>query len=214
VTVLDVDVVLRDSVLDDNAEVETGPDPLVGRTGGAAVDKGGQVNDPQARSVWQQPPPRLAGHVWKPGLQVNGPWPEDEGLIGVEEIGDVVGAVEGGRMVVVWTTVVVKAFPEVVTTNVVVVVQIEAVCEPELAGITNVWVVVLSDNVDHEAPVVTVTIGNVVVVVAVDTYTPDCHVSTRSKTQEIWSAHIQYPDTYIQARSNLHFRYHSPCILQ
>jgi hypothetical protein len=101
VTVLDVDVVLRDSVLDDRTEVDTGPDPLVGRTGGAAVDSGGQVNDPQARSVWQQPPPRLAGHVWNPGLQVNGPCPEDEGLIGVEEINDVVGALEGGRMVVV-----------------------------------------------------------------------------------------------------------------
>lgn len=72
-TVLDVEVVRRDPVFDDNAEVETGPDPLVGKTGGAAVDNGGQVTEPQARLVWQQPPPRLAGHVWKPGLHVNGP---------------------------------------------------------------------------------------------------------------------------------------------
>jgi len=34
--------------------------------------------------------------------------------------------------------VVVKAFPEVVTTKVVVVVQIDAVCEPELTGTTKV----------------------------------------------------------------------------
>lgn len=67
------------------------------------------------------------------------------------------------------------------TTKVVVVVQIEAVCEPELAGITKVWVVVLSDNVDHEAPVVTVTIGNVVVVVAVDAYTPKYHISIETE---------------------------------
>jgi hypothetical protein len=185
VTVLDVDVVLRGSELDDRTEDETGIDPLVGRTGGAAVDNGGQVSDPQARSVWQHPPPRLAGHVWKPGLQVNGPWLEDEGLIGVEEIDDVVGALEGGRMVVVWMTVVVKAFPEVVITSVVVVVQIEAVCESELAGITKVWVVVLSDNVDHETPVVTVTIGNVVVVVAVDAYTPRYRISMRTESREL-----------------------------
>jgi len=136
--VFDVEVVLRDSVLDGRAEVETGPDPLVGRTGGAAVDNGGQVTEPQARSVWQQPPPRLAGHVWKPGLQVNGPWPEDEGLIGVSETDDVVDAPEDASMVVVSTIVVVKAFPELVTTRVVVVVQTEAVCEPELAGTTKV----------------------------------------------------------------------------
>lgn len=96
-----MEVVFRDSVLDDNAEVKTGPDPLVGKTGGAAVNKGGQVTEPQALSVWQQPPPRLAGHVWKPGLQVNGPWPEDEGLIGVSETDDVVDALGDGRMVVV-----------------------------------------------------------------------------------------------------------------
>jgi hypothetical protein len=184
VTVLDVEVVLGDLVLDDNAGVETGPDPLVGRTGGAAVDSGGQVTEPQARSVWQHPPPRLAGHVWKPGLQVNGPWPEDEGLIGVAGINNVVDALEDGRMVVVSTTVVVKASPEDVTTRVVVVVQIEPGCEPELAGMTKVWVVVLSDNVDHEAPVVTVTIGNVVVVVAVDAYTPRYYVSKETSS---WS---------------------------
>ena len=96
-----MDVVLREVVLDGNAEVVTGPDPLVGRTGGAAVDKGGQATEPQARSVWQQPPPRLAGHVRNPGLQVNGPWPEDEGLTGVEGADVVVDALEGGRMVVV-----------------------------------------------------------------------------------------------------------------
>jgi hypothetical protein len=184
VTVLDVEVVLGDLVLDDNAGVETGPDPLVGRTGGAAVDSGGQVTEPQARSVWQHPPPRLAGHVWNPGLQVNGPWPEDEGLIGVAGINNVVDALEDGRMVVVSTTVVVKASPEDVTTRVVVVVQIEPGCEPELAGMTKVWVVVLSDNVDHEAPVVTVTIGNVVVVVAVDAYTPRYYVSKETSS---WS---------------------------
>jgi hypothetical protein len=82
-------------------------------------------------------------------------------------------------------TVVVKAFPEVVITSVVVVVQIEAVCESELAGITKVWVVVLSDNVDHETPVVTVTIGNVVVVVAVDAYTPRYRISMRTESREL-----------------------------
>jgi hypothetical protein len=41
-------------------------------------------------------------------------------------------------MVVVSTTVVVKAFPEDVTTRVVVVVQIEPGCESELAGMTKV----------------------------------------------------------------------------
>jgi hypothetical protein len=35
-----------------------------------------------------------------------------------------------------------------------------------------VFVVVLSDAVDHIAPVVTVTAGSVVVIVAVDAYTP------------------------------------------
>ena len=61
--VVRVDVRVRDEELDIDVEVETDPDPLVGRTGGAAVDNGGQVTEPQARSVWQQPPPRLAGHV-------------------------------------------------------------------------------------------------------------------------------------------------------
>jgi hypothetical protein len=41
---------------------------------------------------------------------------------------------------------------------------------------------VLSDNVDHEAPVVTVTIGNVVVVVAVDAYTPRYYVSKETSS--------------------------------
>jgi hypothetical protein len=40
---------------------------------------------------------------------------------------------------------------------------------------------VLSDNVDHEAPVVTVTIGNVVVVVAVDAYMPKNHISIETE---------------------------------
>lgn len=172
-------MVLRVSVVDDNAEVETGPVPLVGKTGGAAVDSGGQVREPQARSVGQQPPPRLAGHVWKPGLHVSGPWPEDEELVRVEEVNDVVDAAEDARIVVFSTTVVVMAFPEVVTTKVVVVVQIEPGCDVELAGMTKVSVVVLSDNVDHEAPVVTVTIGSVVVVVAVDAYTPIYCISER-----------------------------------
>jgi hypothetical protein len=46
---------------------------LVGRTGGSGVpldckdvDKAGQLADPHARSVGQQPPPRLAGHDRKP----------------------------------------------------------------------------------------------------------------------------------------------------
>ena len=39
--------------------------------------------------------------------------------------------------------------------------------------------VVLSDNVGHDAPVVTVTIGSVVVVVAVDAYTPKYSISER-----------------------------------
>ena len=38
----------------------------------------------------------------------------------------------------------------------------------------------LSDNVDHDAPVVTVTIGNVVVVVAVDAYIPGHRISIRT----------------------------------
>lgn len=38
----------------------------------------------------------------------------------------------------------------------------------------------LSDNVDQEAPVVTVIVGSVVVVVAVDAYTPSSCVSNRS----------------------------------
>lgn len=42
----------------------------------------------------------------------------------------------------------------------------------------------LSDNVDHEAPVVTVTIGNVVVVVAVDAYMPGCHIRREAKDQD------------------------------
>lgn len=65
--------------------LETGvipdPEPLVGSTGGAAVDNGGHVSEPQARSVGQQPPPRLAGQVRKPVLQVNGPWPVGEYLL-------------------------------------------------------------------------------------------------------------------------------------
>ena len=39
--------------------------PLVGRTGAAAVavlESGGQLGEPQARSVGQHPPPTLAGH--------------------------------------------------------------------------------------------------------------------------------------------------------
>lgn len=76
-------------------------------------------------------------------------------------------------------TVVVMALPEVVITRVVVVVQIDPGCDEEPAGITKVLVVVLSDNVDHEAPVVTVTIGSVVVVVAVDAYTPGYYISER-----------------------------------
>lgn len=52
-------------LVDDNAAV---PELLVGRTGAAAVAvvvlvaTGSQVDEPQARSVGQQPPPRLAGH--------------------------------------------------------------------------------------------------------------------------------------------------------
>jgi hypothetical protein len=105
----------RDVVVD--AEITSDPEPLVGRTGGAAVDSAGQVCEPQARSVRQHPPPRLAGQVRKPGLQVNGPWPEDEGLIGVTT-----AALDDGKTVVVSTTVVVSVFPDVAITSVVVVV--------------------------------------------------------------------------------------------
>jgi len=44
---------------------------------------------------------------------------------------------------------------------------------------------VLSDNVDHETPVVTVTIGNVVVVVAVDAYMPGCHIRKSKPSRSV-----------------------------
>jgi hypothetical protein len=50
---------------------------LVGRTGGSGValedvESAGQLAEPQARSVGQQPPPRLAGHERKPVEHVRG----------------------------------------------------------------------------------------------------------------------------------------------
>ena len=55
--------------------------------------------------------------------------------------------------------------------KVVVTVRTESSFEAELWVTTKVLVVVLSDNVDQEAPVVIVTMGRVVVVVAVEAYT-------------------------------------------
>lgn len=42
---------------------------LIGATAVAVLDKGGQMGDPHARFVGQQPPPRLAAQLWYPAVQ-------------------------------------------------------------------------------------------------------------------------------------------------
>lgn len=77
--------------------------PEVGRTGAAAVavgvvESGGQLGEPQARSVGQQPPPRLWGQDWKPGVQLRGLWTMMGAVVGVSMIEgglEVVGVAEG-----------------------------------------------------------------------------------------------------------------------
>lgn len=147
-------------------------DTLVGRTGAAAVpvlDIGGQVGEPQARSVGQQPPPKLDGQVWYPVVQLCCPC-----TINVD---DGAGFVEGVT-VIVWMTVVAAALVEGYTIMVVVTVCTDKGFGTDAAVITSVIVVVEyveAGMLEIVVPAVTVATGRVVVVICVPTRIPICY---------------------------------------
>ncbi|KAI9688433.1 MAG: hypothetical protein M1822_001382 [Bathelium mastoideum] len=132
--------------------------PLVGRTGGTAVTpvddpvllgRAGQPGEPHARSVGQQPPPRLAGQDWKPVVQVAATLAvglEAEGVVVTED-----GGVDTGGTAV--------------TAD-------DAEEEGGCAGVD-----VEDDFVALGWPVVTVARGSVVVVVTVVVATPENSIS-------------------------------------
>lgn len=131
------------------------------------VERAGQVTEPQARSVGQQPPPKVAGQDWKPELQVRD-------LVIIEVVVAVEAVVVLGVITTTWVTVVVEpGSEEGVTIRVVVIVWTGAGTEAADTRETVVVVVRGEETEVEDSTDVMVATGRVVRDVAVPATTPE-----------------------------------------